>query len=493
MAHMRSLNAVYPALRLPSAITTKLKLLAPKPCSYHSGKCFGKVRVLRRSGPSLTKVFRPKESSKGTCFASIATDVHSVSADNTETSANPDAPTFQDAIQRLQSYWASKGCAMYLPHNTEVGAGTMNPATFLRCMGPEPWNVCYPEPSIRPDDSRYGDNPNRVQRHTQFQVIMKPDPGNSQELYLGSLQALGIDTVAHDIRFVEDNWESPVLGAWGLGWEVWMDGMEVTQFTYFQQVGSVPLKAVCVEITYGLERIIMNLQGTYGEMFMQNEYEMSCFNMDEANVEEHKARFELYDKEARVMLEKRLPIPAYDQLLKSSHAFNILDARGAVGVTERATFFAKMRSLARQCSGLWLERREELGFPLGSTPEPEAPVAVSDVGVAPEGERTFVLEVGTEELPAQEVSSAARQLQALMSDLLTKQNLAHGDVTVGATPRRVTVTVQALQSRQPDRSNRMRGPPAKIAFDAEGKPSKAAEGFCRKVNAKDVTVCPTGI
>ncbi|CAI5474298.1 unnamed protein product [Closterium sp. Yama58-4] len=254
----------------------------------------------------------------------------------------------------------------------------MNPATFLRVLGPEAWRVAYVEPSMRPDDSRFGDNPNRVQRHTQFQVILKPDPGNAQELYLGSLAALGIDSRQHDVRFVEDNWESPVLGAWGLGWEVWLDGMEITQFTYFQQAGGMPLSPVSVEITYGLERIIMSLQGvdhfkriayapgvTYGELFLENEREMSCFNMLEADTERVKQRFDLYDAEAQALIDKQLAIPAFDHVLKTSHAFNILDARGAVGVTERARFFGRMRSLARQCAQLWVETREKLGFPLG--------------------------------------------------------------------------------------------------------------------------------
>ena len=213
-------------------------------------------------------------------------------------------PTFQQAIQRLQNYWSEKTkCVVWLPHSTEVGAGTMNPATFLRVLGPEPWHVCYPEPSIRPDDSRFGDNPNRVQRHTQFQVILKPEPGNAQELLLGSLEVLGINVKKHDVRFVEDNWESPALGSWGLGWEVWLDGMEITQFTYFQQAGGMQTDPVSVEITYGLERILMSLQGvnhfkdirynddvTYGELFLQNEYEMSCYNINEASVEDARKR-----------------------------------------------------------------------------------------------------------------------------------------------------------------------------------------------------------
>ncbi|XP_006445438.2 glycine--tRNA ligase, chloroplastic/mitochondrial 2 [Citrus clementina] len=292
-------------------------------------------------------------------------------------------PTFQQAIQRLQEYWASVGCSVMQCSNTEVGAGTMNPLTFLRVLGPEPWNVAYVEPSIRPDDSRYGENPNRLQRHTQFQVILKPDPGNSQDLFIRSLSALGIDVTEHDIRFVEDNWESPVLGAWGLGWEIWMDGMEITQFTYFQQAGSLQLSPVSVEITYGLERILMLLQGvdhfkkiqyadgiTYGELFLENEKEMSAYYLEHANVHHLQKQFDFFEEESRSLLASGLAIPAYDQLLKTSHAFNILDSRGFVGVTERARYFGRMRSLARQCAQLWLKTRKSLGHPLGIVSEP---------------------------------------------------------------------------------------------------------------------------
>ncbi|PRW56476.1 Glycine-tRNA ligase chloroplastic mitochondrial [Chlorella sorokiniana] len=402
------------------------------------------------------------------------------------------APTFQEAISRLQEYWAGVGCALWLPHNTEVGAGTMNPATFLRVLGPEPWNVAYAEPSIRPDDSRYGDNPNRVQRHTQFQVILKPDPGNPQELYLGSLEALGIDTRAHDIRFVEDNWESPVLGAWGLGWEVWLDGMEVTQFTYFQQAGGKVLEVPSVEITYGLERILMSLQGakhfkdiqyapgvTYGEMFLQNEYEMSVYNLDEADVEGQRKRFELYDEEARRMLAKRLPVPAYDHLLKLSHTFNLLDARGAVGVTERANCFATMRSLAREVTGLWLARREEQGYPLGVVPplaDPPAKKPAAEVDVP----ATFVLEIGSEELPPDDVVAALEQLKDRVPALLDRLRLGHGGVTVEGTPRRLAVVVHELDARQSNSAERVRGPNAKVAYDGAGAPTPALLGFCKK-------------
>lgn len=403
------------------------------------------------------------------------------------------APTFQEAISRLQQYWASVGCAMWLPHNTEVGAGTMNPATFLRVLGPEPWNVAYPEPSIRPDDSRYGHNPNRVQRHTQFQVILKPDPGDAQELYLGSLEALGINTKAHDVRFVEDNWESPVLGAWGLGWEVWLDGMEVTQFTYFQQAGGKPLDAPAVEITYGMERILMSLQGvkhfkdivyapsgiTYGEMFLQNEYEQSVYNLDAADVSGQRQRFALYEKEARRLLSERLPIPAFDHLLKLSHAFNVLDARGAIGVTERADCFATLRSLAREVTGLWLARREELEHPLGviSPPMPPKPVAV---GTPPTQPAAFVLELGSEELPPEDVMSAVSQMEQSIPAFLERLRLHYDGVEINGTPRRLSVVVSGLVDKQSDNSEKVRGPPVKVAYGASGAPTPALAGFCKK-------------
>jgi glycyl-tRNA synthetase len=251
--------------------------------------------------------------------------------------------------------------------NTEVGAGTLNPATALRVLGPEPWRVGYVEPSVRPDDSRYGDNPNRLQTHTQYQVILKPEPGDAQDRYLGSLAALGIDIDRHDVRFVEDNWASPALGAWGLGWEVWLDGLEITQFTYFQQAGGMTLDPVSVEITYGIERIMMALQGvshfkdiayapgiSYGEAFGQAEYEMSRYYLDDADVESQKRLFEEYANEARRMIDDRLPVPAHIQVLRCSHTFNVLDARGAIGVTERQRFIGRVRALAKGCCEAWL-------------------------------------------------------------------------------------------------------------------------------------------
>ncbi|CAI9279304.1 unnamed protein product [Lactuca saligna] len=405
-------------------------------------------------------------------------------------------PTFQQAIQRLQEYWASVGCTIMQCSNTEVGAGTMNPLTFLRVLGPEPWNVAYAEPSIRPDDSRYGENPNRLQRHTQFQVILKPDPGNSQDLFIRSLSALGIDVNEHDIRFVEDNWESPVLGAWGLGWEIWMDGMEITQFTYFQQAGSLQLMPVSVEITYGLERILMLLQGvdhfkkiqyadgiTYGELFSENEKEMSAYYLEHASVDHIQKHFDFFEAESRALLDLGLAIPAYDQLLKTSHAFNILDARGFVGVTERARYFGRMRSLARQCALLWSNTRESLGYPLGVISQANNLVVPNEV-VESEGKkvsdepRLFLLEIGTEELPPNDVASAGQQVKDVIVQLLGKQRLTHGEISVFGTPRRLVISVENLCSKQVANEVEVRGPPVSKAFDNQGNPTKAAEGFC---------------
>ncbi len=283
----------------------------------------------------------------------------------------------QDLIFSLKKFWAERGCILAEPYDIEKGAGTMNPMTFLRVLGPEPWNVAYVEPSRRPADGRYGDNPNRLFQHHQLQMIMKPSPPDIQEIYLESLAAIGINASQHDIRFVEDNWESPTLGAWGLGWEVWLDGMEITQFTYFQQVGSQDIKPVAVEITYGLERIAMYIQGvenvydiqfaegvTYGDIFHRNEFEQSTYSFD---VADEKLLFELFDKfeaESQRVIELGLVMPAYDYVLKCSHTFNLLDARGAISVSERTSFIGRVRKLARVCADKYVEQREKLGFPL---------------------------------------------------------------------------------------------------------------------------------
>jgi len=285
--------------------------------------------------------------------------------------------TFQQLILKLQDFWAKKGCLIVQPYDVEKGAGTFNPATFLRCLGPEPWNVAYVEPSRRPTAGRYGDNPNRLQHYYQFQVLLKPSPDNIQELYLESLKTLGINPLKHDIRFVEDDWESPTLGAWGLGWEVWLNGMEITQFTYFQQAGGIDLKPVSGEITYGTERIAMYLQEvdsvydlewtegiSYGELFLQNEIQASKYNFEESNPDMLRGLFDSFEKECLSLIEKKLPIPAYEYCLKCSHTFNLLDARGAIGVAERANYIARVRAMANGCAESYLQSRELLGFPL---------------------------------------------------------------------------------------------------------------------------------
>lgn len=277
----------------------------------------------------------------------------------------------------LQRFWAEKGCLIVQPYDVEVGAGTFNPATFLRVLGPEPWKAAYVEPSRRPTDGRYGENPNRLQHYYQFQVILKPAPSDAQDLYLESLKWIGIDPLEHDIRFVEDDWESPTLGAWGLGWEVWLDGMEITQFTYFQQAGGFDLDPISVEITYGLERIAMYLQGvdnvfeliwsdgiTYGEIHHQGEVEWSYYNFQEASLPMLFQLFDSFEAECKRLIEKDLVLPAYDYCLKCSHTFNLLDARGALSVAERTRYILRVRELAKMCAEKYLKKREEMGFPL---------------------------------------------------------------------------------------------------------------------------------
>ncbi|WP_341938217.1 glycine--tRNA ligase subunit alpha [Marinimicrobium sp. C2-29] len=316
---------------------------------------------------------------------------------DSHTADQPDVRTFQGLILALQSYWARQGCVILQPLDMEVGAGTFHPATFLRSIGPETWNAAYVQPCRRPTDGRYGENPNRLQHYYQFQVALKPSPENIQELYLGSLREMGIDPAIHDIRFVEDNWESPTLGAWGLGWEVWLNGMEVTQFTYFQQVGGLECFPVTGEITYGLERIAMYLQGvdsifdlvwtvnpagdkvTYGDVFHQNEVEMSHYNFEQADTEFLFHSFDVCERESERLIEQNLPLPAYEMVMKASHAFNLLDARHAISVTERQRFILRVRSLARAVAQAYFDARKSLGFPL-------APEALRQELLAAEGD-----------------------------------------------------------------------------------------------------------
>ncbi|MEJ2004690.1 MAG: glycine--tRNA ligase subunit alpha, partial [Cyclobacteriaceae bacterium] len=339
-------------------------------------------------------------------------------------------PDFQSIIMKLQEFWANRDCLIWQPYYSQVGAGTMTPATFLRVLGPEPWHVAYVEPSIRPDDGRYGDNPNRLQQFYQFQVILKPDPGNPQEVYLESLQALGIDPAKHDIRFVEDNWQQPAIGAWGLGWEVWLDGQEITQFTYFQQCGGVELEPVSVELTYGLERIAMTLQGvrhfkdiqwsperTYGDVNLMGEREHSTYYFDVAEVNRMRKLYEMYEREAERAIEAGLVLPAHDYVLKTSHTFNILDTRGAVGVTERQVLFRRTRELARQVANAYIEQRKQAEYPwLMDESMKQTRSAEAQIGELSEGIEPFVLEIGTEELPTADLNEALSQLRERMPE-----------------------------------------------------------------------------
>jgi glycyl-tRNA synthetase len=404
--------------------------------------------------------------------------------------------TFQQIMMKLHEFWAAQGCVLWQPHNVQVGAGTGNPATLLRVLGPEPWRVAYVEPSVRPDDGRYGENPNRMQYYYQYQVILKPDPGNPQELYLGSLEALGINPREHDIRFVEDNWESPALGAWGLGWEVWLDGQEITQFTYFQQAGGIELNPVSVEITYGLERIALPLQGKnsvwkidwmdngllYGDILLRSEIEHCKYYFEVADVDGLKQTYDVYERESKRALEAGLIAPSYDYVLKCSHLFNVLDTRGAIGVTERASYFRRMRDMTRRVAKAFAEQRESMEYPLDKLDSAwSVPAAAQSTTALPDlsAPADLLFEIGVEELPAGDVASALEQLRAVAATLLDDLRLDHGAVNTYATPRRLVLTAESVAPRQRDMERVERGPSAQIAFDSEGKPTKAAEGFAR--------------
>ncbi len=401
---------------------------------------------------------------------------------------------FQDVIMTLDRYWAQQGCLIWQPYNVQVGAGTMNPATVLRVLGPEPWNVAYLEPSVRPTDGRYGENPNRWQQFFQYQVILKPEPGNPQERYLDSLRALGIDTSRQDVRFVEDNWESPALGAWGLGWEVWLNGQEISQYTYFQQAGGLDMEPVSVEITYGLERIVMVLQGvrtfldihwtdsvTYGDMLLRGEVEHCTYNFQVADVDRLHQLFDLNEAEARNALAHGLVMPAHDYVLKCSHLFNVLDARGAVGVTERARYFLRMREMAREVAASFLTQREAAGFPLRQvlTPTQGAAPRHELKPVPATGPQPFLLEIGCEELPVEDLDAALYSLRRILAQALIDARLDYGKLEIMGTPRRLVAQVSDLAPKQRALETVVRGPAAGIAYDAEGNPTRAAQGFAR--------------
>lgn len=404
-----------------------------------------------------------------------------------------DKLSFQEVVLRLLAFWEQQGCLVQQPHNVQVGAGTMNPATSLRVLGPEPWRVVYVEPSVRPDDGRFGDNPNRMQMHHQLQVILKPDPGDPQELYLQSLSAIGIDPRYHDIRFVEDNWESPALGAWGLGWEVWLDGQEITQFTYFQQAGGMTLDPVSVEITYGLDRIALALQSvdsvwqmrygaavSYADVLLQSEIEHCRYYFELADVSTLGQIYELYEQEAARCAQAGLVAPAHDYNLKCSHLFNVMDARGAIGVTERASYFRRMREMARRISELYVGQRAAAGYPLRKAwnvaPEPAYLTAVPAPASQPQ---TLVLEIGAEELPVHDLASALRQLRLYVPEMLAQLRLSYEGIEVAGTPRRLAVIVSLLAPRQAALETVVKGPPAELAYDEAGNPTQAALGFAR--------------
>lgn len=415
---------------------------------------------------------------------------------------------FQEIIRRLSAFWEEQDCIIHQGYDLEVGAGTMNPATFLRCLGPEPYRAAYVEPSRRPGDGRYGENPNRLQHYFQYQVIVKPSPINLQELYLDSLRAIGFDLKKHDVRFVHDDWENPTIGAWGLGWEVWIDGMEITQYTYFQSVGGIPVKPVTGELTYGLERLAMYLQNvdnvfdlqwnehlTYRDIYHRNEVECSRYNFEEATTEMWFRHFNDFESEAKRLIKKKLPIPAYDFVIKSSHAFNILDARGAISVTERTGYIARMRDLAKMIAECYIDSRREAGFPLMHTfPEiahstaPLPEISERLLKAKPSETSDFLLEIGSEELPATFIPIGTRNLEGAIKQIFEKEGLSYHKLRVFGTPRRLTLLAEGLAMALPEKMEEKRGPTVDKAYDAAGNVTQIGEGFFRSVGKAPPTL-----
>lgn len=411
--------------------------------------------------------------------------------------------SFQEIIVTLVDFWTKKGCILQQSYDMETGAGTFNPETFLRCLGPEPYSVCNVEISKRPTDGRYGKNPNRLQKFHQFQVIIKPSPKNIQEMYLQSLEAIGLERKKHDFRFVHDDWESPTQGAWGLGWEVWCDGMEVTQFTYFQCVGGQEVKPVVVELAYGIERIAMFLQGvsniynvqyspnlTYGDVFLQSEIQSCQYNFEEANVEMWKRHFEDFEREAKSLLKKGLPIPAYDFAIKSSHAFNILDARSAISTTARVDLMHRIRELAKQVAIGYLAEREKLGFPLLSNlpPEEKKPELSSPIPTTASTKDDLLIEIGSEELPASFVPVGMMQLEKAMQDWLKENDIPYSAIKVYGTPRRLAIHITEVLGGSATETIEKKGPSIDVAFDKEGKLTGAGKGFFKSMNLPEATL-----
>lgn len=411
--------------------------------------------------------------------------------------------TFQQIIHRLTEFWEKHHCIIHLGHDLEVGAGTFNPATFLRCLGPEPYNTAYVEPSRRPTDARYGENPNRMHLFHQFQVILKPSPSDVLQLYLDSLRALNFDLKKHDMRFVQDDWESPTVGAWGLGWEIWCDGMEITQFTYFQAIGSLPLKPISAEITYGLERLAMYIQNkdniydvmwnkelTIRDISHRSEVEWSIYNFEESTTQMWLRHFEDYEQEAKTLIARHLPLPAYDFVIKASHAFNMLDARGAISVTERTGYIARIRDLARLIAVEYTTSREKLGFPLiKEKPKPiKKPPAIKAPPFSSQKRQDFLLEIGSEQLPASFIPIGCAHLEKAVRRLLDEQQLSFEAVQVYGTPQRLALLVKGVVEGTEARESLRRGPSIASAFDHHGKMTPQGQGFLKSVGVSEATL-----
>ncbi|MGR3912514.1 MAG: glycine--tRNA ligase subunit beta [Candidatus Rhabdochlamydia sp.] len=412
--------------------------------------------------------------------------------------------TLQELICRLTQFWKEKGCVIHQGHDLETGAGTFNPATFLRCLGPEPYQAAYVEPSRRPSDGRFGQNPNRLQLFHQFQVILKPSPLEVQALYLESLECIGFNLKEHDIRFVHDDWESPTLGAWGLGWEVWCDGMEVSQFTYFQGMASLPLKPVTAEITYGLERLSMFIQNvdnifdlkwnetlTLGDISKQNEIEWSQYNFSEASIPMWLRHFEDYENEAKRLIWQKLPLPAYDFVIKASHAFNLLDARGVISVTERTGYIGRIRELSRLVATAYIESRETLQFPLikeVENPKEIATISSPTHSFTPGETRDFLFEIGSEQLPASFIPLGMKSLEKLMRSLLEKENLQFERLECYGAPRRLALLIQGLSTGTKNLTLEKKGPPLSIVFDQQGELSLQGQKFLSQLGLPAITL-----
>lgn len=402
----------------------------------------------------------------------------------------------QEIINELNQFWVKKGCLLWQPYHTEVGAATSNPATFFRSLGPEPWWVAHVEPCIRPTDGRYADNPNRLQHYFQYQVILKPSPTDVQELFLQSLESLGLDLTKHDFRFVEDNWQSPSLGAWGLGWEVWLDGMEILQFTYFQECGGIKLDMRACELTYGIERIAMYLQNqenvfdlkwaptgeTYGDIFRVSEIEFCNYNFKEADEKKLFESFNMWEKDADRLLELNLIAPAYDHCLRLSHLFNLLDARGALSVMERSRFLFRCRSVAQQCAQAFLKQRDGLGFPLNRISRIGSLYTNTDtVNSTPvlKEKDTLLIEIGTEEIPHVDIIEIQNQLPDLVEKYLSKFRIEHEIISVYSAPRRIAIKINNAASKQKDFKKEIYGPAKAACFDKDGRWSQAAVKFSK--------------